>query len=42
LSSANLQAPAGDPSAAFVAAFPLPDAIRDAMSRQIELILGGI
>ncbi len=31
-----------DPRAAFTAAFALPDAMRDAITRQIEVILGGI
>jgi hypothetical protein len=34
--------PAGDPSAAFVAAFALTDAQRDGIIKQIELILAGI
>lgn len=41
LRSANL--PVGnDPQAALAAAFPLPDAIRDAISRQLDVVLGGI
>jgi hypothetical protein len=32
----------GDPMAALAAAFPLPDAIRDAIQRQIDVVLGGI
>jgi hypothetical protein len=35
-------APAGDPSAAFAAAFPLPQAILDAVGKQIDVVLGGI
>ncbi|MEO8622903.1 MAG: hypothetical protein ABI625_17655 [bacterium] len=31
-----------DPKAAFAAAFAIPDAIRDAMTRQLDVILGGI
>lgn len=31
-----------DPRAAFIAAFAIPDAMRDAISRQIDLVLGGI
>jgi hypothetical protein len=31
-----------DPRAAFVAAFVVPDAVRDAIARQLEVILGGI
>jgi hypothetical protein len=34
--------PSGDVSAAFAQAFPLPDAIRDAIGRQIDAVLGGI
>jgi len=29
-------------TAAFTAAFPLPDAVRDAIARQIEAVLAGI
>ena len=32
----------GDVNARFVAAFPLPDVIRDAINRQIEVVMGGI
>ena len=42
LRTAGLAAPAADPSSAFVAAFPIPDAIRDAVTRQLEVVLGGI
>ena len=42
LRSAGRTAPAGDPGAAFDAAFPLPAAIRDAMQRQVDVTLGGI
>jgi hypothetical protein len=42
LRSIGSNAPAGDPIAAFTAAFPLPDAIRDAIARQIDTVLGGI
>ena len=34
--------PSGDPAAAFAAAFPLPSPILNAISRQIEVVLGGI
>lgn len=34
--------PTGDPSAAFAAGFPLPKAILDAVSKQIEMVLSGI
>jgi hypothetical protein len=33
---------AGDIAARFDATFPIPDAIRDALRRQIDLVLGGI
>lgn len=39
---ARLSAGAGDTGRAFEAAFPLPDALRDALARQIDHILGGI
>jgi hypothetical protein len=42
LRSAGIAAPAGDPSSVFVATFPLPDTIRDAITRQLEVVLGGI
>jgi hypothetical protein len=42
LRSAAVAVPSGDASAAFAAAFSLPDSIRDAISRQIEAVLGGI
>jgi hypothetical protein len=35
-------APAGDPSAAFAAAFPLPAPILTAIGKQIDIVLGGI
>ena len=41
LQSAGRSAPT-DPRAAFLAAFVIPNAIRDAMSHQIDLVLGGI
>lgn len=41
LQTAGRAAP-NDPRAAFVAAFALPDAVRDAINRQLEVILGGI
>ncbi len=34
--------PQGDPTAAFAAAFPLPAAILNGMTRQIDVVLGGI
>lgn len=42
LRTAGVTAPAGDLSAAFAAAFPIPDAIRDAIARQLDVVLGGI
>lgn len=42
LQSANRPAAAADPTAAFIAAFPIPDAIRDAIARQMDVVLGGI
>ena len=42
LRSARLAVPSGDASAAFAAAFPMPDSIRDAIQRQIDVVLGGI
>jgi hypothetical protein len=42
LRTAGLVAPAGDPTSAFTAAFPIPDAIRDAVARQLDVVLGGI
>jgi hypothetical protein len=41
LQSAGRPAPA-DPKAAFTATFALPDAINDAIARQLDVILGGI
>lgn len=42
LRSANRSAPSGDPSSAFERAFPIPDVIRNAIVRQLDLVLGGI
>ncbi|HEY7235841.1 MAG TPA: hypothetical protein VH539_16920 [Gemmatimonadaceae bacterium] len=42
LRSAGISAPGGDPSALFNETFPIPDAIRDAITRQLEVVLGGI
>ena len=42
LRSAGLSAPAGDPTTVFASAFPIPDAIRDAITRQLDVVLGGI
>ena len=42
LATLGKSAPAGDPSAAFSAAFALPTTILDAIGKQIDLVLGGI
>ena len=42
LRSAALNAPSGDPTTAFNTAFPIPDAVRDAIVRQLDVVLGGI
>ena len=42
LATLGQSAPSGDPSAAFSAAFALPTAILNAMSKQIDVVLGGI
>lgn len=42
LRSANRAAPAANPRAALEAAFPLPREIRDAIARQLDVVLGGI
>jgi hypothetical protein len=42
LRSAGVTPPAGDPSALFTSTFAIPDAIRDAFTRQLEVVLGGI
>jgi len=42
LRSARVQFSTGDPMAALATAFPLPDAIRDGIRRQIDVVLGGI
>lgn len=42
LRSANRTAPAGDPAAPFESAFPIPAVIRDAIVRQLDVVLGGI
>ena len=41
LQAAGRPAPT-DPRAAFATAFAVPDAVSDAIARQIEVILGGI
>lgn len=42
LRSANRAVPSGDARAALAASFPLPDPIRDAITRQLDVVLGGI
>jgi hypothetical protein len=42
LQTAGVAAPSGDPTAAFAAAFPLPQAILTSLGRQIDVVLGGI
>lgn len=42
LRASGVAAPAGDPSSLFAATFAIPDAIRDAVTRQLEVVLGGI
>ncbi len=41
LTSVN-RPPAGNVQSAFIAAFSLPDTIRDALTRQLDVVLGGI
>ncbi len=38
----GVNAPAGDVTALFESTFPIPDAVRDGMKRQVEILLGGI
>ena len=40
--AAGITAPGADPSSLFLATFQIPDAIRDAITRQLEVVLGGI
>jgi hypothetical protein len=42
LREARVSFTSGDAMAALAAAFPLPDTIRDAIQRQIDVVLGGI
>lgn len=42
LRSARVSFTSGDAMAALAAAFPMPDAIRDGIQRQIDVVLGGI
>ena len=39
---AGVSVPAGNPGVLFEATFPIPDAIRDGMKKQVEILLGGI
>ena len=39
---AGITPPTGDPSSLFTSTFAIPDAVRDAFTRQIEVVLGGI
>jgi len=40
--AAGVTAPGAEPTALFLSTFPIPDAIRDAITRQLEVVLGGI
>lgn len=42
LRAANRSVPAGDPASAFQSAFPIPDIIREAIARQLDVVLAGI
>ena len=42
LRTLNGNVPSGDPTAAFTSAFSLPQTILDAMTKQIDIVLGGI
>jgi len=42
LRSAGVAPPSGDASSLFLSTFTIPDAIRDAVTRQLEVVLGGI
>jgi len=42
LRAARVSFTSGDPMAALAKAFPLPDAIRDGIQRQLDVVLGGI
>jgi hypothetical protein len=42
LRSANRTVPSGSATVAFEAAFPIPNEVRDAVARQLEVVLGGI
>ena len=42
LRTAGRAVPSGDPQAALLAAFPLPENFRAAFLRQLDIVLGGI
>ena len=42
LRSTGAAVPAGDPNAAFIAAYSLPEAVATGIAKQIDLILAGI
>ena len=42
MSSANARFSGGDAKAALATAFPLPQNLRDAIARQMDVVLGGI
>ena len=42
LRSANASASATDPGATLASVFPLPDPLREAIVRQLDVVLGGI
>jgi len=42
LRAARVSISGGDPMAALATTFPLPDAIRDGIQRQLDVVLGGI
>jgi hypothetical protein len=42
LRAAGIAPPTGDPTTLFTSTFTIPDAIRDAFTRQLEVVLGGI
>ena len=42
LRTLNDTVPGGDPTAAFTSAFALPQTILDALTKQIDIVLGGI
>ncbi|MBI3790914.1 MAG: hypothetical protein HY275_08545 [Gemmatimonadetes bacterium] len=42
LRAAGITPPAGNPAALFEASFPVPDAVREGIRKQVEILLGGI